>query len=84
MKQNLVSLDEKDRLFLTTGGLKAFYKAKSAEYDYHSKIIGVTGRSFWKLFGIIVRAKLRYLVFFVILGLLIVFADRIEAFISMI
>jgi hypothetical protein len=84
IKQNLVSFDEKDRLYLTNRGLKAFYKAKSVEYDYHSRIIGITGRSFWKLFGIIIRAKLLYLVFFVIVGLLIVFADQIKAFISMI
>lgn len=58
-KENLIVLDENDRFFLTTKGLKAFYKAKSEEYEYNSRIVGITGHSLRKLFGIIIRAKLR-------------------------
>jgi hypothetical protein len=83
MKASLIEVDTKNNLTLTPKGLKYFYEAKSVEYSYNSKIIEIKGSSFIKLISFVFMAKTKYIIFFLIIGFLIIFSDKIKVIMSL-
>ena len=77
IRANLIEIDTRNNLTLTSRGLKHFYEAKATEYSYNSRTIEMKGSSFLNLLSFVIIAKTKYIVVFLIIGFLIFLSDKL-------